>query len=78
MRYILPDGYIELNENGNTYCGNIAHNIMHKAELVQRESKKEMSKMFNRNIDVDFNTCLLYMLKASYDVDFNRKEGINA
>ena len=66
MRYILPDGYIELKESGNTYCGRIAHDIMHKAELVQRESINGLSKMFNKNIEVDFNHCLLHMLRVSY------------
>lgn len=75
MRYTLPDGYIDLKESGNTYCGNIAHTLMHKASKVQRESKNAMSKMFHKKVDIDFNTCLLYMLKASYELDFNRKKG---
>lgn len=66
-KYIFKDGYIELKPEGNTYVGKIAHLIMHKAEFVQRKSSKEMSKMFHRKIDVDFNTCLLYMIKASYE-----------
>lgn len=73
MRYILPDGYIEFNENGNIYCGNVAHNIMHKAEQIQRDSKKQMRIMFGHDVDVDLNTCLLYMLKASYEVDFGKR-----
>lgn len=68
MRYILPDGYIELKENGNTYVGDLAHYLMHKASKIQRESKRELSKMFNKDIIVDFNTCLLHILKASYEV----------
>jgi hypothetical protein len=63
MIYKLPDGYIEIRDSGNTYCGRIAHNIRHKASQVHRDCKKDMSEIFQRNVEIDYNKTLLYILK---------------
>lgn len=41
MKYKYSDGYIEIREQGNTFIGDIAHQIMHIAENVARESGKD-------------------------------------
>lgn len=55
-KQVLPDGYIEFSNIGNTYCGAMAHEIMHKAELIQRKIQRALK------VDVSFNQCLMSLL----------------
>ncbi len=55
MRYTLPDGYIDTSDTGNTYCGELAHKILHGTNKIQIKTK------------ADFNYCLETMLKAVYE-----------
>lgn len=38
-KYKYYDGYIELNNSGNTYCGATAHTIMFEAQRIHRTTK---------------------------------------
>lgn len=37
MRIEFRDGYIDLEDTGNTYVGNMAHDILHQASKLSRE-----------------------------------------
>jgi hypothetical protein len=56
MRINFTDGYIETSPNGNTYCGNVAHELMYIAQKNARE--------FN----VDYQYCLEIAIKTTKEL----------
>lgn len=56
MKHLFNDGYIEIKESGNTYCGELAHKIMHIAENISREK------------NYDFDYCLKCCIEASNNI----------
>ena len=69
MRYTLPDGYIDINEEedaegGNTYCGETAHNIMFQAQRIQRENRLPNYQGVLRGICEGINNGVLTIIKG--------------
>jgi hypothetical protein len=56
MRINFSDGYIDLNPKGNTYCGNVAHELMYIAQKNARE------------FHVDYQYCLEIAIKTTKEL----------
>lgn len=63
-RYDLKDGYIEITELGNTYCGAKAHELMNSAYMIQRKTEAKF-----KGHKVNFNECLISLIEAYLEVE---------
>ena len=70
-KYILPDGYIDMKDEGNTYYGESAQILMRDVRKFYTEVKKLIK-------DVNYNDCLSSMLNILSNQNpelINKQEG---